>query len=112
MSPGSRRLYFALACAVIGFFLGAALTPTGGARFTEKVWGGTLFGMGGLTLGAAGAGLGLAIGLFLAYRRGAGSGDRRPAAPPEAAGPSESRRRWLRRKRRRDAPKRFGKRGR
>ncbi len=119
MSAGSRRLYFALACAVIGFFLGAALTPRGGARYTERVWGGDLFGMSGLTLGAVGAAIGLVLGVFLAYRRG--WADRRRAKsgdppvvplPSEGPGPSEERRRWLRLRRKRDAPKRFGKRGR
>lgn len=118
MTRGRRRLFFALACAVVGFFLGAALTPTGGARYTERVWGGDLFGMSGIALGALGAGIGLAAGLFLAFKRGwadprdVRAHERPPTAlPPEGPGPREPRRRWLRRKRKRDAPKRFGKRG-
>ena len=119
MTRGRRRLFFALACAAVGFFLGAALTPTGGARYTERVWGGDLFGMSGFALGALGAGIGLGAGLFLAFKRGWAdpreirSREHPPTSPPsEVPGPRESRRRWLRLKRKRDAPKRFGRRGR
>jgi hypothetical protein len=116
MSLGRRRLFFTLACAAIGFFLAEGLAPMGGAPYTERVWAESLFGMDAFALGGVGAGIGLAVGLYLAYWRG--WADRRateddpPAVPlPPEAPPRESKRLWLRRKRKRRAPKRFGKRG-
>ena len=104
-----RSFFLALACAAIGFFAVSLLMPRTGGRATGG-WGGEFLGMSGLTLGAVGAGIGLAIGLLLTLRR------RRPPAEDaatavESAGPSAQVRAWLRKNRRRDAPKRFGKRG-
>jgi hypothetical protein len=104
-----RSILLALGCAAIGFFAVAALLPRTGGRTTGG-WGGDLFGLNGLVLGAVGSGLGLALGLALALRR---RGSARDASPPtvESTGPSTQVRAWLRKKRRRDPPKRFGKRG-
>lgn len=112
MAPGAKRLYYALTCAVIGFVAGAALAPKGGARYTEQRWSDTLFEMSGLTLGAVGAGLGLVVGLILAHRRGSAAPRGGTTEDRRTPGPGETRRRLLRLKRQRDAPKRFGKRGR
>lgn len=118
MAPAPKRLYYALTCAVIGFAVGAALAPRGGARYTEQRWSDTLFEMSGLTLGAIGAGLGGVVGLIVARRRGlTGSrggtaDDLRESSASSESGPDEARRRSLRQRRKRDAPKRFGKRGR
>jgi hypothetical protein len=108
-------LYYVLICAVIGFVIGASLAPSGGARYTEQRWSDSLFGLSGFTFGAVGAGLGLVAGLFLASRhpdprRGKPLDRQTTQQAPE--GPREARRRWLRLRRKRDAPKRFGKRGR
>ncbi len=118
MAPAPKRLYYALTCAVIGFVVGAALAPRGGARYTEQRWSDTLFETSGLTLGAIGAGLGAVVGLIVARRHGltGSSGgkpnDRRESSASSEPGPGETRRRSLRQRRKRDAPKRFGKRGR
>lgn len=104
-----NSILLALGCAAIGFFAVSVLLPGSGGETTGG-WGGGFLGMSGLTLGALGAAAGLVVGLFLSVRR------RRPptmhAAPAvESTGPSAQVRAWLRKKRRRDAPKRFGKRG-
>ena len=109
MSP-RNKLLFAIACGAIGFFAGAVLVPRGGDPGTAGSWGGAFLGMSAASLGALGGGLGVAIGLILAARRGR---HRRPEpARLETPGPSDQVRSWLRKHRRRDAPKRFGKRGR
>ena len=109
-----RSLLLALACAAIGFVTVVVVLPRSGGQTTGG-WGGEFLGLSGMTLGAMGAAAGLAIGLALTLRR------RRPPAdmatetgapPVESTGPSAQVRAWLRKKRRRDAPKRFGKRGR
>jgi len=108
-----RSIFLALACAAIGFFAVSLLLPNSGGRTTGG-WGAEFLGMSGLTLGAAGAGIGLAIGLALAFRRTRSPRARSPAPAPtavETTGPNAQVRAWLRKKRRRDAPKRFGKRG-
>lgn len=86
------------------------LLPISGGETTGR-WGGAFMGMSGLTLGAIGAGVGLAVGLALTFRRRQKPTEA-PSPPVETAGPSAQVRAWLRKKRRRDAPKRFGKRGR
>ena len=115
MSPGLRRLYYALICAVVGFVVGASLTPSGGARYTEQRWSDSFFGLSGFTFGVVGAGLGLVAGLFIASRHPDPSRGKpldRQTAQQAPEGPHEARRRWLRLNRKRDAPKRSGKRGR
>lgn len=109
MNRVKKRFLLALGCAAIGFVAVSAFLPRAG-KYSGDSWGGDFLGMSGLTLGAVGAGVGLAIGLLLALRRGSRPTD--GATPPvETTGPSAQVRTWLRRKRQRDAPKRFGKRG-
>jgi hypothetical protein len=82
-------------------FAGASLAPRGGARWVSS-WTGDFLGQSPLALGTLGAGLGLLVGLALAWRWSSAP----PSAPAEAADtPPPRKRRWK-------APKRFGKRGR
>lgn len=104
-----RSILLVLACTAIGFFAVSLLLPSTGGRTTGG-WGGAFLGMGGLTLGAVGAGIGLAVGLVLTLRRRRLPTEHTPPAV-ERTGPSAQVRAWLRKKRRRDPPKRFGKRG-
>jgi hypothetical protein len=99
-------------------FAGLSIAPRGGAKGIFG-WSDDFLGFSGLTLGAVGAGLGLMVGLFLALKRGWADprnteANDPPVAPlpPEGPGPRDAKRSWLRARRRRDAPKRFGKRGR
>lgn len=117
MSPGHKRLYFALACAAIGFFVVASFAPRGGAHGSR--WIDDVFGLSGFALGAVGAGVGLVVGVLLASLRsrvGRSESLRNDpiavADPLDGRGPGEQKRQWLRARRKRNAPKRFGKPGR
>jgi len=101
MSPARKRMFFVLTCAAVGLVVGASLAPRAGSRWVSG-WIGDFFGHSPVAVAAVGAGLGLLIGLTLAWRW-------RGEQPSETAGAEESpppkKRRWK-------APKRFGKRGR